>query len=99
VTRVRAYVVVTIESDGDLKLSVKHISVVDYPAALMASDLVFEWFSMIGTTIEAARQNCLDSIAFYARCRPGMKDAIVAALDPSCAEVVRAMVDDTEAQS
>ncbi len=97
-TRARAYVVVTIESDSDLKLSVKHISVVDYPAALMASDLVFEWFSMIGSNSEAARQNCLDSIAFYARCRPGMKDAIIAALEPSCADVVRAIID-SEAES
>lgn len=93
--RARAYVLVTVGvSDADsFALNVKHIQIMPYPAAMLANDLVFEWFTMIGNSEGDARRNCIDSIAFYARCRPGMRDAILGALDRSCAAEVRAAIE------
>jgi hypothetical protein len=82
----RARVVVAIEATEDLKLCVKYIRIVDGDITL--DELLFEWFNMTGFTSEGARRNCIDSIAFFLRCRPPLRDAIMGALDaPSAREV------------
>jgi hypothetical protein len=84
--RPHATVIVSVESNDDLKLSVKRIHVIDGDP--YAGDLVFKWFAQWGNTIEEARENCLGCIAFYSRCRPDLRDAILNALEPEAARGV-----------
>jgi hypothetical protein len=84
--RPHASVIVGVESTDELKLNVKLIHIVDGDAEM--GDLVFKWFVQSGNTIEEARENCLGSIAFYARCRPDLRDAILKALEPEAAREV-----------
>lgn len=92
-SRVRAHVYVKLEPSAELKLCVQHIYLSEAPR--LRDDvfsLVFEWFTMVGNSDAEARQNCIDSIAFYMRCRPDLRDAISKALDPSCqADVATAL--------
>lgn len=85
--RPHASVIVGVEATDELKLNVKLIHVVDGSPEI--GDLVFRWFVQSGNTIEEARENCLGSIAFYARCRPDLRDSILRALEPEARRSVR----------
>ena len=89
--RCRARVLVSVEATAELKLCVSTIQIVEGDR-FEADGLVFEWFTMLGYTPEAARQNCVESIGFYIRCRPELRDVILGALDPTCAIDVRAVI-------
>jgi hypothetical protein len=86
----RARVLVSIESTDELKLVVKLIRVVDEDVTV--DDLMFEWFNMVGFTKEDARRNCIESIAFFLLCRPELYQAIIGALDDSCANEVKSAI-------
>lgn len=83
----QATVIVGVESTDELKLNVKMIHIVDGEPKV--GDLVFRWFVQSGNTPEEARANCLDSIAFYVRCRPDLRRSILKALEPEAARSVR----------
>ena len=85
--RPHASVIVGVESNDELKLNVKLIHIVDGDAQV--GDLVFKWFVQTGNTIEEARANCLESIEFYLRCRPGLRDSILKSLEPEVERDVR----------
>jgi hypothetical protein len=82
-----ASVIIGVEAVAFDKLQVKLIHIVDGNPEL--GELVFKWFSQSGNTYEEARENCLASIAFYARCRPDLRDAILKALEPEATRDVR----------
>lgn len=85
--KARASVVIAVESDDDMKLTIKLIQIVVGPPNW--DDFVFEWFRETGHTEEDARANCIDSIAFYLRCRSQFREQILNALDPESAREVR----------
>jgi hypothetical protein len=89
--KARARVLVAVEAQADLKLCVKFIRIVD-DEAFEPDALVFEWFTMVGHTREDARRNCIESIAYYVRCRPNMREPILGALDAKCALEVAAAI-------
>lgn len=85
-------VMIGIEANDELKLNVKLIQLVDgEPGIGEYSQFVFRWFTMHGNTQEGARENCLESLAFYLRCSdPGLRDSVLNALEPAAARDVRA---------
>lgn len=87
----RARVLVDIEATDDLKLIMRRIRVVDDDITL--DDATFEWFNQIGHSPQDARRNCVEAIAFFARCRPELRASIVQALDVSCANDVACAIE------
>lgn len=81
----RAHVVVGVDAAEDMKLRVSLIRIVDSMRIGDRQDLVCEWFSMTGRSREDARKNCVESIAFFIRCRPELRDPIMGALDTQTA--------------
>jgi len=89
----RAYVMVATAVEEDLSLKVKSIVIYsDRASETDLSELFFEWFSVTGWSFPNAHENAVGAIAFFAKCRPKLKDAIVRACAPALRdEVVRAL--------
>lgn len=81
----RAHVLVAVDAADDMKLRVSLIRIVENMRITDKKDLVCEWFSMTGKSREDARRNCVESIAFFIRCRPELRDPIMGALDTQTA--------------
>lgn len=84
---------VAIAADGDLSLKVKSIVIFsERVSATDLSELFFEWFSVTGWNYAKAHENAVGAIAFYVKCRPVMRDAILKACSPTLRDdVVRAI--------
>lgn len=92
--KARAYIMVTMEV-GTLEMRVKLISVHgERVRENNLSDVIFEWFHMTGYSFVDARENAVQSIAFFVKCRPHMTAAIIPKLAPGLREEVEAHLRD-----